>query len=26
LWLCVGCADPDALPDYVTDPHRPEFN
>ena len=26
LWLCVGCADPDALPDYVTDPYRAEFN
>ena len=26
LWVSVGCSHPDDLPDYVTDPYRPEFN
>lgn len=26
LWVSVHCSHPDDLPDYVTDPYRPEFN
>ena len=25
-WVCLSCEDSAALPDYVTNPHRPEYN
>ena len=25
-WVCLGCEDSAALPDYVTNPGRPEYN